>query len=318
MAETRITNIIVPEVFNPYLIQRTAELSALVQAGIIVPDSELDKLATAGGTVLNMPFWDDLSGNSEVLSDSAALTVNPITSGKDQARLHTRGKAWGANDLAKALSGDDPMKAIADLVAAWWNRDRQDMLFSTLKGVFAAASMSGNALDISGLVADAAVISASTTIDAQQLLGDAANKLTAFSMHSAVYSKLQKERLIEYAVDPVTGATFSTYLGKRVIVDDGHPVSSGVYTTYLFGSGAIGLGNGAAPVPTETDRDSLAGVDVLVNRQHFILHPRGVKWTENSVAGVSPTNAELETAANWTRVYENKNIRVVQFKHKIA
>jgi hypothetical protein len=124
--------------------------------------------------------------------------------------------------------------------------------------------------------------------------------------------------LIEYAVDPVTGATFATYLGKRVIVDDGHPVNAGVYTTYLFGSGAIGLGNGAAPVPTETDRDSLAGVDVLINRQHFILHPRGVKWTEDTVTGVSPSNAELETAANWTRVYENKNIRVVQFKHKIA
>jgi hypothetical protein len=318
MPETRITNVIVPEVFNPYLIQRTAELSALAQAGIIVPDSELDKLAATGGTVLNMPFWDDLTGNSEVLSDTAALTVNPITSGKDQARLHTRGKAWGANDLAKALSGDDPMKAIADLLAAWWNRDRQDMLFSTLKGIFAAASMAGNVSDISAAVGDLAVISATTTIDAQQKLGDAANKLTAFSMHSAVYAKLQKERLIEYAVDPVTGATFATYLGKRVIVDDGHPVNAGVYTTYLFGSGAIGLGNGAAPVPTETDRDSLAGVDVLINRQHFILHPRGVKWTEDTVTGVSPSNAELETAANWTRVYENKNIRVVQFKHKIA
>lgn len=317
-AETRISNVIVPEVFNQYLIERTAQLSALVQSGIIVPDSELDKLAASGGTILNMPFWQDLTGDSEILSDSAALTVNPIESEKDMARLHTRGKAWGANDLAKALSGDDPMRAIADLVAEWWNRDRQKMLFSTLKGVFAAASMSGNALDISGGSGDAAVIGATTIIDAQQLLGDAADKLTAFSMHSAVYSKLLKDKVIEWQVDPTTGARIATYLGKRVIVDDGHPVSNGVYTTYLFGSGAIGFGQGGAPVPTETDRDSLAGIDILVNRQHFILHPRGVKWNESSVAGVSPTNTELENAANWTRVYENKNIRIVQFKHKIA
>jgi hypothetical protein len=33
---------------------------------------------------------------------------------------------------------------------------------------------------------------------------------------------------------------------------------------------------------------------------------------------VSPTNTEFENGSNWTRVYENKNIRIVQFKHRIA
>lgn len=317
MPATRISDVIVPEVFNPYLIQRTAELSALVQSGIIVPDSQLDELATTGGTILNMPFWNDLTGDSEILSDTTPLTVNHIVAAKDMARLHTRGKAWGANDLAKALSGDDPLRAIADLVATWWNRDRQKMLFSTLKGVFASPSMIGNVHDISKVSGSAAAISAATTVDAQQKLGDAADKLTAFSMHSAVYSKLLKDQLIEYQKDPVSGVAFATYLGKRVVVDDGHPNTAGVYTTYLFGPGAIGFGNGAAPVPTETDRDSLQGDDILINRQHFILHPRGIKWTEDSVAGVSPTNTELENADNWTRVYENKNIRIVQFIHKL-
>lgn len=107
-------------------------------------------------------------------------------------------------------------------------------------------------------------------------------------------------------------------MGKRVIIDDGCPASAGVYTTYLFGEGAIGYGNGSAPVPTETDRDSLAGDDILINRQHFLLHPRGVKFTSASVAGASPTNAELETATNWSCVYENKNIRIVAFIHKLA
>lgn len=315
---TRIADVIVPEVFNPYLIERTAQLWALVQAGIIVPDPQLDALAATGGTVLNMPFWSDLEGESEILSDTTPLKVNPIQAKKDMARLHARGKAWGANDLAKALSGDDPMRAIADLVAAWWNRDRQKMLFSTLKGVFASPSMDGNVHDISAATGNAGVISAVTIVDAQQKLGDAAGKLTAFSMHSAVYSKLLKDQLIEWQKDPVTGVEFPTYLGKRVVEDDGHPVTNGVYTSYLFGQGAIGFGNGAAPVPTETDRDSLQGDDILINRQHFILHPRGVKWNEENVVGVSPTNAELEDADNWSRVYENKNIRIVQFKHKIA
>lgn len=315
--KTRIQDVIVPEVFNPYVIQRTAELSALSQAGIISNNPELDSLAAAGGKLINMPYWDDLTGEDEVLSDSGALTPGKITSGQDIAPLYMRGKAWSVNDLAKALSGDDPMAAIGDLVAAYWARRRQVLLFSILKGVFAADSMAGNLHDISA-VSGKDTISAATFLDATQKMGDAKEKLTAVGMHSAVVTYLAKQDLIETIPDSEGKSTIKVFLGKRVIEDDGCPVADGVYTSYLFGEGAIGLGNGAAPVPTETDRDSLAGDDILINRQHFVLHPRGVKWTDASVAGSSPTNAEAATAANWQRVYENKNIRIVCFKHKIG
>lgn len=314
---TRIADVIVPQVFNPYVIQRTAALSALSQAGIISNNPELDTLASAGGKLINMPYWNDLTGDDEVLSDTGALTPEKITAGQDVAALFMRGKAWSTNDLAKALSGDDPMKAIGDLVAAYWARRRQALLFSMLKGVFASASMSGNVLDISALVGDLAVISGTTFADALQLLGDNKFKITAVGMHSAVETALVKKDLIATEKDSQGNDTISTFLKKRVIVDDGCPADTGVYTTYLFGEGAIGLGNGSAPVPTETDRDSLAGDDILINRQHFVLHPRGVKFNNASVTGPSPTNTEVETAANWTRAYENKNIRIIKFVHKI-
>lgn len=321
--KTRIADVIVPEVFNPYVIQRTAELSALSQAGIISNNPELDRLATAGGRLINMPFWNDLSGDDEVLTDDGALTPGKITAGQDVAALFMRGKAWSVNDLAKALSGDDPMAAIGDLVAAYWARRRQALLFSMLKGVFASASMAGNLHDISAATGNSgadALISGATTLDAAQKMGDSKDKLTAIGMHSAVVTYLAKQNLIETIPESEGKAAIKLYLGKRVIEDDGCPYNSttGVCTTYLFGEGAIGLGNGAAPVPTETDRDSLAGDDILINRQHFVLHPRGVKWTDASVVGSSPTNAEAENGSNWSRVYENKNIRIVCFKHKIV
>ena len=316
MAITRIADVIVPQVFNPYVIQRTAELSALSQAGIISNDPQLDALATAGGKLINMPFWNDLTGDDEVLSDTGALTPEKITASQDVAALFMRGKAWSTNDLAKALSGDDPMAAIGDLVAGYWARRRQALLFSMLKGVFAAASMSGNVKDISALTGTDCNIGGAAFVDALYTLGDAAGKITAVAMHSAVYAALRKQDLIA-TIKNSDGMEFETYMGRKVIVDDGCPVATGVYTTYLFGEGAIGLGNGTAPVPTETDRDSLAGDDILINRQHFVLHPRGVKFTAASVAGASPTNTEVEAAANWTRVYENKNVRIIKFVHKI-
>ena len=315
---TKIADVIVPEVFNPYVVQKTAELSAFAQAGVIANDPVFDALATAGGKLINMPFWSDLTGDDEVLSDSTPLTPGKITAGQDVATLLMRGRAWKANDLATALSGSDPMAAIGDLVAAYWARQEQKTLINTLKGVFLAASMAGNKSDISGAVDPAvAEFTASTFIDAAYKLGDAESKLTAIAMHSATFASLRKQNLIDYVFDS-DNKPIATYMEKRVIVDDGMPVSGGVYSTYLFGAGAIAKGNGAAPVPTETDRDSLQGDDILINRQHFILHPRGVAFQAASVAGSSATNAELATAANWIRAYENKNIRIVEFKHLLS
>jgi len=327
---TRIANIIVPSVFIPYVIEKTATLSALVQSGIIVPDPALDILAQRGGTVIDMPFFRDLTGDDEILSETTPLDPDKIAATKDRARLHMRGKAWGVSDLAKALSGDDPMAAIGDLVAAFWARKEQALLISMLKGVFAdnlandAGDLISNISIAKGSDATAAnLIGADAVIDAATKLGDAAGKLTAIAMHSGVYARLQKLNLIDFVPDSQGVVNIPTYLGKRVIVDDGCPRDAGgtdgyVYTTYLFGGGAIGRGEGSAPVAVETDRDSLQGEDYLIHRRHFILHPRGIQWQElsggDAIAGISPTNAECEASKRWNRVYEQKNIRIVMLK----
>src|SRR5690606_6108381 len=125
---TKISDVIIPEVFNPYVIQRSMEPSALYQSGIIANTSEFDRLAHSGGTMVHMPYWDDLTGDDEVLTDQGALTPGKITAGQDIARLQARGRAWGVNDLAHLLAGDDPMRAIGDLVAGYWARRFQLIL----------------------------------------------------------------------------------------------------------------------------------------------------------------------------------------------
>lgn len=315
MAKTQISDVIVPEVFNPYVVQRTMELSALYNSGIISNNPELDRLASSGGTTINMPYWEDLNGEDEVLSDDGALTPAKITAGQDIAVLLMRGKAWSANDLAKALSGSDPMAAIGDLVAEYRARRMQATLIKILTGAFAGTDMTNKVKDISALEGDLAKINGETFLDALQLMGDAKDKLTGVIMHSATETQLRKNNLIQTELDS-NNKPISLFMEKRVIVDDTCPVTSGAYTTYLFGQGAIGLGNGAAPVPTETDRDSLAGDDILINRWHNIIHPRGVKWI-GTAAGASPTNEELAIGTNWSRVYEDKAIRMVKFIHKL-
>ena len=322
VTKTIISDVIVPVVFNPYVIQRTAELSAFYQSGIIARTPELDRLASSGGRLINMPFWEDLTGDDEVLSDTEALTVGKIKEKQDVAALLARGRAWSVNDLAKALSGDDPMAAIGDLVAEYWARRFQTILIKTLDGIFGQGDqgdteMDANRHDISLKTGTAAVINAKTAVDAIYKLGDNADKLTGFAMHSATVAKLTKDDLIE-TIPPSEGKpAVRTFLGKPVVVDDSLPVSNGVYTTYIFGAGAFGWGEGGAPVPVETARDALAGDDILVHRRHFILHPRGVAFQNKVVTGKTPSNAELATCTNWKRVYESKNVRIVQFKHRL-
>jgi len=324
MAKTQIADVIVPEVFNPYIIKRTAEKSGFYRSGIIERDESLDELARSGGRLINLPFWKDLTGDSEVLSDSAALTPAKLTAGQDVAALLMRGKAWSANDLARALSGDDPMRRVGDLVADYWARQWQAILIQSLQGVFADNVANDGedlvndiAIEDGNNAADDNLIGAEAVIDSWALLGDAMMDITGLAMHSTVYTRLQKQGLITFEPEFEQDVGFGVYLDKTVIVNDNLPKVAGgtsgyKYTTYLFGRGAVALGEGNAPVPTETDRDSLAGDDVLINRRHFILHPRGIKFTDSSVSGSSPSNSELADAANWDRVYEPKNIRLVK------
>lgn len=314
MSITKISDLIVPEVFNPYVIQRTTELSAFYQSGVLSTLPEYTG-AYKGGETVNVPFFNDITGVDEVISESTPATPDKITAGNDIAVVHGRQKAFGASDLSKQLSGADPMMAFADLVADYWARRLQAALISTLKGTFLSASMSSKVADVSGaaLPADNS-INKNTFIDALGLMGDMQDRITAVAMHSATFNYLKKKELTDTLL-PSADVAFATYQGKRVIIDDSLPVAAGVYTTYLFGEGAIGFADLPAKMPLiETDRDILAGEDYVNTRKIFLLHPRGVKWT----GSVIPANATLETGTNWTRVYEPKNIRIVQFKHKLA
>lgn len=334
MAGTTLQDVIVPELFNPYVINRTMELSALVQSGIMVNSSEFDALASQASPMVNMPFFEDLTGESEQVIEGEDLADNKITSNKDVAAIIRRAKMWSATDLSAALAGADPMQAIGTLVARFWERDMQKELIAVLNGVFgtipagdedtppAETRLTSNILDISSLSGTKANWSGSAFIDAEQMLGDAKAQLTGICMHSATEAYLKKQNLIE-TVQPSNDVAFGTYQGKRVIIDDSCPVTSGVYTTYLFGNGAIALGNGnpVGFVPTETDRAKRkgSGIDYLINRRTNILHPRGIAWQNANVAKTEgPSRTELADPTNWKPVYEPKQIRIVAFKHKLG
>ena len=323
MAYTLLADVIVPEVFNNYTTENTTEKSRLIRSGIAAAVPGI--VVPEGGDTVNLPFWGDLDGDPQMLQDDTTITTGSIAVGKDVARILFAARSWGATDLAADLAGSDPMVRIADRVMAYWDRAYQKVLLNQLDGMFAdnianddgdlVLDVSSEDVDTDGLTGK--TLDGSNTIDAAQKLGDSSESLTGLMVHSKVYANMKKNNLIEFIPEASNDVGFGLYLGKySIIVDDSLPKTDGTtsgtkYTSYLFGTGAIAINEGTMKVPMEVERDAATSKEALFTRKCFLMHPRGVKWVEDTVAGDTPELDELALAANHDRVYDKKNIRVV-------
>jgi hypothetical protein len=333
---TRIADVVVPEIFSPYVQQMTQEKSRLIRSGAIVLDAQLNSALAGGGLTFNEPSFKDLDNDAEnVSTDDPATdsTPNKIgTATEIQVRL-SRNNSWSSMDLSGDLAGADPVQAIANRVSDYWTRRQQAAFVATLNGVFAdnAAAPTGTehvqndmTFDVSGAsyVDGVTNFSAEAFIDATATMGDSMEDLTMVMVHSIVYARMLKNNLIDFVSDSVNGnaVRIPTFLGREVIVDDGVPRSSGVFNTWLFGRGAVRGGMGSPKVPTEVDRKPSAGngggQDILFNRTEWIIHPVGHAYAGTPPNG-GPSNASttnnLAHADSWKRVFsERKQIRIAR------
>lgn len=327
------SDIIVPEIFTPYLIEATTQRDAFLSSGVVQPMAELN--ASEGGDFINVPFFSaNLSGDFEVLTDSSSLTPGKITANKQVGVVLHRGRAFESRDLAALAAGADPMAAIATKVAAYVANQRQKDLIKCLEGVFGGLTSNTGAafIDLSFDKTGQTALGPRQVAKARALLGDQGDKLTAVAMHSAVYYDLVERKAIDYitntearlstsatgasTINAIAGSIASayagdnsvpTFMGLRVIVSDDLAPTSSNYPVYFFTAGAIASGEQMA-LRTETDRDILAKSDAMAIDLHYCYHPIGAKWGTT----VNPTQAQLATIGNWTKVYETKNIGIVR------
>ena len=332
------SDVIIPEIFTPYVIEQTTLRDAFLASGVVQPMAELN--ATEGGDFINVPFWKaNLSGDFEVLTDSSSLTPGKIQADKQVGVILHRGRAFESRDLAALAAGSDPMAAIGAKIADYIAHQRQKDLLACLAGVFGAVEDTTGAafidLTIDGATGDTpTVLSPRHIAEAKSLLGDQGDKLAAIAMHSKVYYDLVERKAIDYVTageartttDNQTPDVFAgsiaaayagnlsvpTYCGLRVIVsDDVQTDGSGStteYATYFFTQGAIASGEQMA-MQTETDRDILAKSDAMSIDLHYVYHPVGSKW---GVTTTNPTRTQLATVGNWSKVYETKNLGIVR------
>jgi len=339
MALVQVSDVIVPAVFSSYVRQITEQKTRIIQAGVLVRDTAIDELLDGGGLTFNVPSWKDLADDSDNVSTDVAIgggdstPANVGTSQEVAVRL-SRNKSWSASDLAQALAGDDPMAAIGDRVSYWWARKLQAAFIASIKGVFAdnATAPSGSEHVLNDLTVDISDdaggafqegvtnFTAEAFIDTAVTIGDSMEDLTTLLVHSIVYARMQKNNLIDFIPDSQGVVNIPTFLGRRVVSDDGMPVTGSVYESWLFGPGAVRLGVGSPRVPTEVEREPKAGngggQEILYSRTEWCIHPVGHKYAGSPASG-GPSNANtsnnLANAGSWQRVFpERKQIKVAR------
>ena len=100
------SDLIIPEVFSPYLSEATTLSDSFLQSGVVQPLPELNLSAERGGDFVKIPSYTaNLTGDFEVLTDSTSLTPSKITADNQIAPVLHRGRAFSSRDLASLAVG---------------------------------------------------------------------------------------------------------------------------------------------------------------------------------------------------------------------
>lgn len=335
---SRLANIIDVTIFQDLPPEDRPEKTAIFQSGVVVRNALLDQIANAPGKRAELPFWKDLDPTVEqnYSNDNPADTATPlqVVQGEQIARKAFMNQGWTESDLAAELAmGGNAMRRIRARVDTYWARRWQRRLVNTAVGIM----LDNVANDSSDMVHDVSIQDGNAATDANKFsrtamvaaaftMGDQFEGIGTIVVHSVVAQRMIDNDDIVYIPDSEGNLTIPTFLGKRVVIDDGAPVIAGGvsgfrYVSMLFGQAAFGYGEGSPEVPTEVEREAAGGngggVETLWSRKTWIIHPLGFQFTSNTVsgpsapknpAGISPTDADLRLAANWNRVHFRKNI----------
>lgn len=326
MATTRLSDIIVPKVFTALVNGAVIEKSTLRKAGVILSRPDFDARAQGAGFETTMPFWSPIAWSEANSSgdDPAVFAVPQKTSQAQMtAKRFHRNKTFQAMDIINAAAGTDASAFAISQLADAWAQEEEYLAMKMVEGLRLknVASNSGDmSLSISittGTIVDANRLTPTSLITLKSTLGDAAQGgfVDTIVMHSDVFHGIQKNEANAFVPASKTDLGFATYLGYKVVVSDkctkditvpAYPV----YTSFLCGSGLFGVGVGASE--TVLERSELAGngsgVESLISRRAFILHPAGHNITTAPANGVSFTNAEMAVAAPWARVVDRKAV----------
>jgi Major capsid protein 13-like len=330
-AYTRLADIIEPVTYLQYQKEYKPEKYSILESSVVGPvDPSVASQMTSGGSIVDMPFWQDIARDEPVIqNDDPSTSVEPkkMTAAVGLARKRYIAQAWSATRLAGVVAtgnGQDPLRQIVDFTTNYWRYDAQHTIVKCLDGVLADNVSNDSSDMLTSVYSDIATPLAANKISyaavnaARLTMGDFADELGIIVCHSKVWGDMLNQEGISYIQPSNFPKNVAMFGGLTVIVNDDCTTASGSnstkYRSYLLGPNSVSYAVHLPPDAVATQREELqgqgSGVDYLVNRRHNLIHINGFSFVSGSVAGKSATWAELATASNWNRIQNRKNIRV--------
>lgn len=322
-----------PDVFTDYIQEADPVHTSIINSGVLRVAPEISAVLTDKNNVFTVPNYTPLTGDAKNYDGETDNTPVEVAAAKQTGMAFRRMAAWKDQDFTRELTGADPLGDVARKVAYYQQKNNQKDLLSVIDGVLTVDAMSSHVKDITadkgaGSTATPTAenrLSADTFLDAaQEALGDNFDDLTMVAMHSRVYTNLLKLQLVNnIATTPDAysrGVQFGLLLNKYlVMVDDSLTTSTkdgaATYTTYLLGEGAIATARNVRidrPNYVDYDPESKGGVNKLYTKWGMAMHPLGMSLDVSKIAKNSPTRVELGAKANWTKVWDAKNIKLAK------
>ena len=322
-----------PDVFTDYIQEADPVHTSIINSGVLRVSPEISAVLTDKNNVFTVPNYSPLSGEAKNYDGATDNTPVEVSSKKQTGMAFRRMAAWKDQDFTRELTGADPLGDVARKVAYYQQKNNQKDLLSIIDGVLSVDAMSSHVKDITASKGSSSTatpkaenrLSADTFLDAaQEALGDNFDDLTMVAMHSRVYTNLMKLQLVNnIGTTPDAysrGVQFGLLLNKYlVMVDDslttGTKDGAATYTTYLLGEGSIATARNVRidrPNYVNYDPESKGGVNKLYTKWGMAMHPLGMSLDVSKIAKNSPTRVELGTKANWTKVWDAKNIKLAK------
>jgi len=304
------TNYFVRELWTSEFIKESSEVLSLLEAGLLVEDSEVSNMVNAvdsGKNILIPYIQEGLYSEATIMDESNTDIVSQgLLKVQLSAPIAFLAKAYGEKTMSRITgSGINTLDAANTLFSRDWGKEKMHRMINSLAGAV-ASNKTNNASD--NVVSDnTKVFDYGMVVDAQTLAGDQMNDFVAIAVHPTVYGQIKKNDAasVTTVFDSALDKEVELYNGMRVILSKAIPNDGTTVTSFLLKPSAFVYATKMLEVPVESVRNEKtgngAGSDEVVSRNAFLLTLNGYDFTATTVAGDVPTVSELADGTNWSR-----------------
>jgi len=286
---TKITDLVEVETLTEAVTARfAAGIDALWGTTGVIANDTFPGGPDSVGTKVKVPYFGSI-GQWESIDDTHAFTPRNITQTDEEAIVYKIGIAFSITDWAnmagaKGPGGRDPYEEAANQCLAGFAGKIDNMLIEA-----ASAPIAGMSVDVYNATTPR-TIDGDLVIDGRARWGDEADERALLVTHSKVENdmwKLKDTTGRNLLVSPTDG-NLARFMGYPVGMSDRLAPASGVtppkYTTLLVKPKALVCWYNGTPL-VETDRDVLAGANVIVVSTYAVVH-RYLRMPGQTRAGV--------------------------------